>query len=405
MLIFAIFAVGFQCVLKSNSKTIDNFLIRKEEKAQEKKIEKIRIEKGEEEVKKIRNAQEIMKISKLESQQNPEITPIEIQKSGSYKKAWGSINAINRIALWMRSRDDSTVDDPSSQNAYNGDFLEGMFFLTSMFSPSTFNNLLNLDADGVYYASMEAMYDPDIRWETKYFIAQMLGEREERRALPLFRDIVADNNGAFLVRITSIDQIGNLEDKESNDLVLSLLDDEIPIMRNKASAILRDTAEKGDEYTYELVLAHYWNEQDLAAKDCLLGTAIDIGGEKSFSDVQEILKIANKDEKETIALMLGDIHSQESFRILKELYNPDSKDSSLVIMSLANLEMEEANEFLYGIIVENNDLLSVMAAEYLKDHKQINAISYIEEALRKEQNPEFIKNYQETLVQLRQHAQ
>ncbi len=404
ILFFALIATSFYSVLRTSSKTIDNVLIKMAEKAEEKREEKIKKtegEKGKTEIARIRKEREEIKSSKLMTTQNPEITPLEIQQTRGYEKTWGSINTINRVALWLRSRDSSNIDDPSVSN---DETLDVIFFTTSMFSPNTFNNLLTLDADGVYYASMEAMHDPDIRWETKYFIAQLLGERGERRALPLFRDIVADENEAFLVRITSIDQIGTMKDTESNGLVLSLLDNESSIMRDKASAILRDTTEKGDDQVYEQVLAHYYAENDPSAKDCLLGTVMTLGGEKSFADIDKILEMANDDQKETVAIILGNIHTEASFEMLKKLYDPQNENSfSLVIKSLANLEMRDANEFLYGIIEKANGLNSVMAASYLvEDHNQMEAIPYIEEAMGKETNPEFINNYQELLVKFHQ---
>lgn len=396
LLIIIISVRSFYFVLRVNSKRIDNFLVKTEENAQNKKVEEIVKKQGNQEAKKIIDAHEKVKNSKLNNRKNPEIIPENIHESRGYKKAWESINAINRIALWIRSRENSGIDNPSVSN---DDLLEGMFFLTSMLSPSTFNNLLNLDADSVYYASLDAMYSPNLRWETKYFLVQMLGERQEQRALPLFREIITDGNEALLLRISAIDQIGILKDYDSNDLILDLLNDESSVMRNKAAAILRDTAERGDDNTYQQILSHYYMEENSEVRSCLLGTAINIKQKESFPDINKMLKFANPNEREAVAIEVGYIPSKESFEILRELYDPQNKDLSIIVSgSMAKLDIEEADQFLCEIIGQANGIISVIAAGDLLDYKKAEAIPYIEEALVKETNPEFINNYQEILA-------
>lgn len=403
ILLIAVFIISFYYVLRINSKIVDNFLINYEEKAEkrkEEKLEKTQGEKGKAEVKRIREAREKAKNSKLKTQEDTKVIPLEIKKTRSYKKAQESINTINRIALWLRATNNSSIDDPSVKN---DDLLEGIFFYMSFFSPRTFPDLQTLDADSVYYAAVEAMYDPDIRWETKYFICQVLGEREERRALPIFRNIVEDYNEAFLLRITAIDQIGTFKDKGSNGLVLKLLDDELPVMRDKATDIVCETAEAGDEQTYEQILAHYHKEEDPTVKASLLGAAITIGRERSLADIEKILETTTLNEEDAVIANITRIRTKESFEILEKLYNPQDEDRAIYIASsMAKLELDEANTFLYNVVSQANGIISVMAADDLAKYNKIEVIPYIEEALQKEQNPEFINNYKETLAQLSQ---
>lgn len=403
LIIFSItlFLFFFQRVLKVDSKRIDNFLIKKEQKAQKEKIEKIKAEQGEEEAARVSESVKKIKNSKLQTENKPESAPSNIYNSRDYMKTRESINAINRIALWIRSRSASEIDDPSDSEDST---LSKIFFWTSIISPSAFDNIFNLDSDSAYYAFIDAMYDPDIRWEAKYFITQIMGEKGERRTLPLFREIITDNNEALLLRVTAIDQIRSMQDKDSSDHVLKLLDDESPIMRNKASATLRDTAELQDEHVYEKVLTQYFEEEDLNARLCMLGTAMFIGKEQSLNDAEEIIKTATQLEKEIIAMGLGDIPTHESFKILKELYDPGNKDLTiLVTASMAKINIDEANEFLYNVVSQANGIISIMAADDLLEYQRIEAIPYVQEALNKEHNPEFINDYQEILNQLRQN--
>ncbi|TRZ77263.1 HEAT repeat domain-containing protein [bacterium] len=398
--LIAVIMIGSYRVLCISSETIDNFLIKIEAEAQEDKINQIVIEQGETEANRIKEAQENAENSKLVTQGNPEVTSTDITKSRSYKKAWGSINAINRVALWLKSREGVEADDPSD---LNGGILDGIFYAGPMIYSNTFNNLLELEADGVYYASMEALYDPDISWEAKYFIVQILGNREERRALPVFREIIQDEDEAILVRITAIDQISGLEDHESNDLILSFLDDKLPVMRKKASTALRGTAEKGDMHTYSKVVSRYWAEDDSEVKSCLVGTMIVVGQEESFQDVEKILETAIDEERITIIGNLQDIHTLESFGILKKLYDPKDENIAIfTVSSMARLELPEANEFLCDIVKEANGIISIMAAGSLVEYKQTGAIRYIEEALKKEKDPEFIDSYQRKLKELQE---
>lgn len=396
MLIAIVMSIQF--ALKSNSEKIDDFLIRWEESAQAKKEEKVRKTEGEEKTNKIRKAREMQKTSKLRTQPIREEVPENIRDSKCYRKAWDSIDSLNRIILGLRIYDKDTYDDPSSDNF---DFLEGTFFLTSMFSPSTFNNLLSLDADSVYYAVMEAMYDPDIRWETKYFITQITGEREERRLLPIFREIVADVNEARFLRVTAIDQISSMKDRDSIDIALTLLDDELPVMRDKASSALSSMAEPEDKFIYDQVLSHFYQESDPVVKASHLGAIIFIGKERSLLDVEKILETATNDEKQSAIVNLSGVHTKESFEILKRLYDPQNEDMTiLVTSSMAKLSIDDANQFLCDVVSQANGMISVMAADDLVEHNQVIAIPYLEEALQKEQNPEFINNYKEMLIKL-----
>jgi len=250
---------------------------------------------------------------------------------------------------------------------------------------------------------IDAMCDPSLEWETKFWLSQILGDRNATEALPLFREIAEDENEPFSLRVSSIDQIGNLKDSEANDLLVGLLDNNDDIIRDKASAILRDTTEQGDEQIYEVISSHYYSEKDETVKECLLGSMIVIGGEKALPEVREILKTATRGEKDNIAILLRDVHSDASVELLKEMYDPSNEDSSnFVISSLAKLETKEANEFLYGIIEEVNGINSLMATGYLTDQQNKEVIPYIEKALEKETNQLFIKDYQDCLNKLKQ---
>lgn len=254
------------------------------------------------------------------------------------------------------------------------------------------------------YAMIDAMCEPGLEWETKFWLSQLLGDRNAKEALPLFREIAGDEDEPFGLRVSVIDQIGILEDREASNLLVGLLDNRDDIIRDKASATLRDITDQGDERIYGIISSHYYTEQDATVKDCLLGSIIVIGGEKALPEIKEILKTATRDEKDTIAILLKDVHSDGSVEILKEMYDPQDEGglSTSIISSLAKLGTEEANQFLYGIIEEVNGINSVMAADYLKDQKQKSAIPHIKKALSKETNEEFIKDYEEILTQLNQ---
>lgn len=260
---------------------------------------------------------------------------------------------------------------------------------------------LSKEAD---YAMIDAMCEPGIEWETKFWLSQLLGDRNAKEALPLFREIAGDEDEPFGLRVSVIDQIRTLEDREASNLLVGLLDNRDDIIRDKASATLRDITDQGDERIYGIISSHYYAEQDETVKFCLLGSIIVIGGEKALPEIREILKTATPWEKENIALRLVDVRSDGSVEILKEMYDPQQKGglSTSIISSLAELGTEEANQFLYGIIEESNGINSVMAADYLKDQKQKGAIPHIKRALSKETNEEFIRDYEEILTQLNQ---
>ncbi len=252
------------------------------------------------------------------------------------------------------------------------------------------------------YALMEAMYDKNIAWETKYWLSHILGNREVKEALPIFRDIASDENEMFLLRIVSLDQIRRFQDHESNEVVVGLLDNEDTRIRLKAGSTIRDTG-KGVESTLEKVAEHYYNEEDPEVKDCLLGSIIVMGGEESFSVIKGILETAPQDEKESIAIFLGDIPTQNSLEILKSMYEPTNKSlSSLVISSIAMLKIEEGDNFLYEKIIEDSGILSIVAAGDLAERGQKKAIPYIEQALEKETAGLFKRDYQDFLDKLAQ---
>lgn len=386
--VVALIIVGAYFFIQMNPEATGNFLVNLEQNKEVKNENKAKREE-------FKKAEEKAKQSKLNTGKSPIIVPADVRESENYKKAKDYISEINKIGAGINFYENVSSSSPD-------DMIEGMGYLMAGVFPS----LVALKGDGAYYAIMDAMYS-NLRWETKYWLCQALGDMGEKRALPLFRDIAKDNNEIFLLRVSVLDQIGNFKDKDSNELVLSLLDNESAEVRNKASAIARDTTEPGDENTYEKVLSHYYAEEDLTVKTCLLGTAIVVGGEKALPDIERIIETAGQDEKETVAIMLSDIHTMESFDLLKRLYDPLDDNSSLIIRALAELEMQEANEFLYNIIIDDekrNGLLSVMSAEYLKDHNQKGAIPYIKEALSKEKDNKgkFINDYEKILIQLEQ---
>lgn len=392
LVVFSLIALNF--VFKTKSKTIDSFLFNIEKKSEEKAERKAKGEGGKkraEEAKKYREeSEEKAKLTKLNTEENPIVIPSEIDDSKSYKKAWEYITVMNRTMLLL-----DTFDGLGSEKIE----MEGVGIILS--KPGF--DLIELQGEGVYFAISEAFYNPLIRWEVKWLLSQVLGERNEKRALPMFRSIATDENEQTLLRVTAFDQMRTFKDRDSYDIAISMMDDKLPIIRDKASVLLRDIAERGDEYAYEQTLAHYYNEQELNARECLIGTAMSIGGEKSFADIREIIKKEDTDkgDKEIIAINLGDFPCQESFEMLKELYSPqDDNLTMLVTDSMAKLEMDESNQFLYDIVEEANGIISVMAAGDLVNHRQIEAIPYIQKALAKETNPEFINNYQEFLNKL-----
>ncbi|MFH1565237.1 MAG: hypothetical protein ABIC82_05360 [bacterium] len=335
----------------------------------------------------------------IESCADPKIAQIKTTKSvvdsDGYKKMWGYIDDMERLANGLKVM----------QTAYDifGDANPDAVRETlPYFMEKTFEEILALPK-GADFAMIDAMCDPSLEWETKFWLSQILGNRGAHEALPLFREIAEDENEPFSLRVSSMDQIGSLRDGEASNLMVGLLDNNDDIIRDKASAILRDITDQGNEQIYKEVSSRYYTEEDEVVKGCLLGSMIAIGGDMSIPEVREILKNATRDEKDTIAILLENVHSDSSVELLKDMYDPQDENSfSLVISSLASLGTEEANQFLYEIIEEANGLNSVMAAEYLKDQKQKGAILYIKKALEKETNEEFIKNYEEILTQLNQ---
>ncbi|MFH1564938.1 MAG: HEAT repeat domain-containing protein [bacterium] len=330
---------------------------------------------------------------------NPKIASIKTAKnivdSDGYKKMWGYIDKIERAANALKAMQ-SAYDVLGNANPDAA--VETMQFFVGKFNDDIL--ALPKEAD---FAMIDAMCDPSIEWETKYWLSQWLGDRNGKEALPLFREIAQSEDEPFLLRISVIDQIGRLEDKEASNLLVGLLDNPDSILRSKGSSTLRDITDQGDEHIYEILSSHLYSEKDETVRGCLLGSMFMIGGDKALPEAKEILKTATGDEKITVAFLLADIHSDDSFEMLKDMYDPrDESSFSVVISSLAKLEMKEANEFLYGIIEEANGLNSVMAAEYLKDQKQKGAIPYIEKALEKETKEEFIGDYKEILAQLNQ---
>lgn len=343
---------------------------------------------------KFKQAKKRAKLSYLNTKDDPVITPPDIIYSDSYRQARGYIDNIDKIAGRLK-------------------FLQGMYNILGSSNPDAVVDAMpyligdiyekfKVMPKEAYYALMEAMYDKNISWETKYWLCHILGNREVKEALPIFRDIASDENEMFWLRIVAMDQIGNMKDRDANDLMIKLIDNTDREIRDKATSIIMDTAEPGDDFTYEKVLVHYYREEDEEIKGGFLTAVITIGGEKSLSDVREILKNPNCD-RERIAVVLETVRTHESFEILRDLYDPKNHQlSNLVLSSLAELEMDEANNFLFGVIEEANGKDSVMAAEYLKDKGQKGAIPYIEMALEKEIHSVFSRDYEEILSQLKQ---
>ncbi|MFH1565303.1 MAG: hypothetical protein ABIC82_05690 [bacterium] len=325
---------------------------------------------------------------------NPQNTHIETAKnavdSDAYKQMWGYIDDMERLANGLKT----------IQAAYDifGDANPDAVRETLPYvMTKSFEEILALPKEADY-AMIDAMCDPSLEWETKFWLSQLLGERGAREALPLFREIAGDENKPFSLRVSSMDQIRRFGDKDASNLMVGLLDNNDDIIRDKASSTLRDITDQGDENIYGIISSHFYNEKDETVKNCLLGSMIVIGGDEAVPEIREILKVATRDEKYTIAILLEDVHSDASIDLLKDMYDPQNEDlSTSVISSLAKLEMEEANEFLYGIIEEVNGSNSVMAASYLIDQHNEEAIPYIKEAMVKEINEEFIKCYRDML--------
>lgn len=335
------------------------------------------------------------KLSYLNTKNDPVKTPPDAINSEAYQQAWGYIDDIDKIAGRLKFLQ-SMYDILGSSNP------DAVVDVAPFFMGDIYDKFMALPQEA-NYALMEAMYGNNVEWETKYWLSHILGNREVKEALPIFRGIASDENEMFLLRIVSLDQIGNLKDKEANNLMLELLDNPDRGIRDKASSIIQDTSAQGDEYTYEKVLNHYYNEEDKEVKGGLLTAIIIVGGEKSLPEVREILKTADSDERERIAIVLETVHTRGSFEILRDLYNPQDENASSVINSLARLELDEANQFLYGIIEQADGLNSVMAASYLvEDHNQKGAVPYIEKALEKETKGEFIRDYEDFLNKLAQ---
>ncbi len=341
---------------------------------------------------------------KIASCLNPQIAQIKktdsVVDSDGYKKMWGYIDEMERLANGLKVIQTAyDIFGDANPDAVREDL--------PYFMEKSFEEILALPTEA-NYAMINAMCDSSLEWETKYWLSQLLGERRAREALPLFREIAGDVDEPFGLRVSSMDQISMLGDREAGDLMVRLLDDNDDIIRDKASVALRYITDQGDEQIYREVSSRYYDEKDAVVKSSLLGSIVVIGADNAISEVREILKTATRDEKETIAILLEYVHSDASVELLKEMYDPqDQQVGSLsisVISSLAKLGTAEANEFLYGIIeeVEVNGGNSVMAAEYLKDQKQKGAIPYIEKALEKETNEEFVKDYEEILRQLNQ---
>lgn len=338
----------------------------------------------------------------IESCADPKIAQIKTTKSvvdsDGYKKMWGYIDDMERLANGLKVM----------QTAYDifGDANPDAVRETlPYFMEKTFEEILALPK-GADFAMIDAMCDPSLEWETKFWLSQILGDRNAIEALPLFREISMDEDEPFSLRVSSMDQIRKLRDRDSGSLMIGLLDNSDDIIRIKASSTLRDITDQGDEKIYETILSHYYNEQDETVKDCLLGSMIVIGGDGAIPQVREILKTATPDEKETIAILLKDVHSDGSVEILKDMYDAQDQQigglSSVVISSLAKSGSEEVNEFLYGIIDEANGILSVVAAGDLANQGRKEVIPHIEKALEKETNQSFIKDYQDFLDKLTQ---
>lgn len=331
---------------------------------------------------------------KIASCLNPQGARIETEKnvvdSDGYKKMRGYIDEMERMANGLKV----------IQAAYDifGDANpDAVVDIMPYFMVKSFEEILALPKEADF-AMIDAMCDPRFEWETKYWLSQLLGERNATEALPLFRKIAGDEDEPFLLKVSVIDQIGRMGDRDASNLMVELLDNNDDIIRDKASATLRDITDQGDENIYEIISSHFYNEKEERVKECLLGSMIVIGGEKSLQEAREILKTATRWEKYTIAGLLVDVHSDGSVELLKDMYDPQNEDlSTLVISSLAELGTKEANEFLYGIVEEVNGSNSVMAASYLIDQHNKEAIPYIEKALEKETNEEFIKCYQDML--------
>lgn len=318
------------------------------------------------------------------------VDTIDIVNTEGYRKMRGYINELERAANALKAIQ-TTYDVFGTVNP------DAIVDILPFLIMKKVEDIMALPKEADF-AMIDAMCDPSIEWETKYCLSQLLGDRGAREALPIFREIAEDENEPFLLRITSIDQLGTLEDREARNLFVDLLDNPDNILRDKGSSTLRDITDQGDEEIYGIVSSHFYDEKDEVVRECLLGTMILIGGEDSLPEVKEILKTATRGEKITTVFSLEDIHSETSFEMLKDMYDPQDEDSfSLVISSLAKLEMEEANEFLYGIIEEVNGGNSVMAASYLIDQRNKEVIPYIEQALKQETNEEFIRCYQDML--------
>lgn len=321
---------------------------------------------------------------------NNQVEIIDVTKTEGYKKMQGYINKLERSANALKAIQ-KTYDVFGYANP--DAVVDILPFLTLEWYDDML--LLPKEAD---FAMIDAMCDPSIEWETKYWLSQYLGHRQAKEALPLFREIAQDEEEPFLLKISSMDQIGNMQDSESKDMLVGLLDNKDDIIRDKASAILRDVTEQGDEYIYNEIASRYYAEIDKIVKTTHLGSMILIGGENALPEVREILKTGTPDEKDTVAILLEEVRSDASVDLLMDMYDPgDENLSTSVISSLAKLGTEEANEFLYEMIDEVNGGNSVMAASYLIDQRDKAVIAHIEEALQKEKNEEFIRCYQDML--------
>ncbi|MFH0854206.1 MAG: HEAT repeat domain-containing protein [bacterium] len=360
------------------------------------------LRKGNEEyAKEFKEAKKKLKFSKLNTKTNPIASKsLDVRDSEIYQQARGYIDNIESIADKIKIAQALYA----MLGAANPDaVMDTMPYLMDDYYPK----LVAMPKEA-FYAIMDAMYDPKISWETKYWLCRAIGYRGDTEALSMFRDMADDENQLFWLRMVSMDQIRKFKDKDSNDIVLNLLSHENRELRYKASEVIRDTGEGNEyvnEYVFEKVIDSYYAEEDPEIKDCLLGSAILIGKENSFYVIEKVLDAASMDEKETVAILLRDVPSQNSFNILRSMYSLENEAlSNLVLGSLAELKMPEANEFLCSIIEEANGRNSVMAAEYLKDKGQKDAIPYIETALEKERKKmsKFSKDYEEILVQLNQ---
>lgn len=310
--------------------------------------------------------------------------------SDGYRKMRGYINDIERAANALKTIQ-TTYDIFGDANP--DAVREILPFLIEKF----YEDIMALPKEADY-AMIDAMCDPSLEWETKFWLSQILGDRNGKEALPLFREMAGDENEPFGLRVSVIDQIRSLRDRDASNLMVELLDNNDDIIRDKASATLRDTTELGDEYIYNTISSHYYTEKDANVKECLLGSMIVIGGEQALPEVREILKTATRGEKDNIAILLENVRSDASVELLKEMYDPQNENfSNLILGSLAKLEVPEANEFLYGIIEEVNGGNSVMAASYLVDQHNKEVIPYIEQALERETNEKFIRCYRDML--------